>query len=140
MKLTPTKQVISVVVLVTVIAFMASTPGQADNTKQKKPTDNDQTSRPATNNPAIVKPAQIKPNPVPNRPPAPTPQLKTRVTPNGLERITSSGVVRERVERRPDGKHTQHFAPTGRKEWEEVAKPGGTVQKTYYNPGGKVSR
>ena len=71
---------------------------------------------------------------------APTPPLKTRVTPTGLEKTTPSGVIREKIEKRTDGEHTQHFAPTGRKEREEVAKPDGTVQKTYYNPGGKVNR
>lgn len=68
------------------------------------------------------------------------PTLKTREIPNGVEKTSSAGVVRERSERHPDGEHAQYFTATGRKQREEVTKPDGTVQKTFYNPVGRVSR
>src|SRR5206468_1651146 len=45
-----------------------------------------------------------------------------------------------RAEKKPDGEHIQTFAPTGRKQAEEVRKTDGTVQKTHYDLGGKVNR
>jgi hypothetical protein len=76
-----------------------------------------------------------------SKPPAtPAPRLETRPTRNGIEKTTPSGVVRERVEKRHDGEHTEQFTATGRKQREEIAKTDGTVEKKYYNPGGKVNR
>jgi hypothetical protein len=74
-------------------------------------------------------------------PPGSQLQLKNRSTPHGFEMATSSGVVRDKVEKGPDGQqHAQHFTPTGRMESDAVVKPDGAVQKTYYNPSGKICR
>ena len=53
---------------------------------------------------------------------------------------TPSGQVRETMERKSDGDHLQRFAPTGRKQVEEVRKPDQTIQRTQYDLGGKVNR
>src|SRR3989442_1790689 len=77
---------------------------------------------------------------VSKKPATPEPPLQTRPTRKGIEKTTPSGVVRERVEKRRDGEHIENFAPTGHKQREVIAKPDGTVEKKFYNLGGKVSR
>ncbi len=47
---------------------------------------------------------------------------------------------REVMEKKPDGQHTQHFAPTGRLQSQEVRKQDGTVHRTEYDLGNKVRR
>jgi len=75
-----------------------------------------------------------------NRTPAPQPKLETRQIPNGEEKRTASGQVRERLEKKSDGEHTQYIAPTGRVQKEVVQKPDGTQHTKQYAPDGKVQR
>ncbi len=75
-----------------------------------------------------------------NRPLAPQPKLETRQIPNGEEKRTASGQVRERLEKKSDGEHTQYIAPTGRVQKEVLQKPDGTQQTKQYAPDGKVQR
>ncbi len=44
------------------------------------------------------------------------------------------------MEKKPDGEHTQRFAPTGRMQSQEVRKQDGTVHRTEYDLGNKVRR
>src|SRR5258708_20690598 len=60
--------------------------------------------------------------------------------PNGEEKRTASGQVRERMEKTSDGEHTQYIAPAGRVQREVVQKPDGTQLTKQYAPDGKVQR
>lgn len=91
-----------------------------------------------TNPPKPVTPDRVD-NPPPVKPEI-TPRLETRPTRTGVEKSTSTGVVRERVEKKRDGEHIEQFTTTGRKQREDIAKPDGTVEKKFYSPTGKISR
>ena len=93
----------------------------------KPPTKTAEPARP------ISKPAE------PVKPPATTVKLETKPTAKGgYIKTAPSGQVRERVEKKADGEHTQHLAPTGKIQKEVVQKPDGTQQTTHYAPNGKV--
>ena len=64
----------------------------------------------------------------------------TKKTPNGEITTTSSGRVKEKIEKKPDGEHVQHFAPTGRVQSEVVHQRDGVQQTTHYSPGGQVQK
>ena len=67
--------------------------------------------------------------------------LVTKPTANGgYIKTTPSMQRREVMEKKPDGEHTQHFAPTGRLQSQEVRKQDGTVHRTEYDLGNKVRR
>ncbi len=67
----------------------------------------------------------------------PQPTLHTKQIANGTEKVTTSGQVRERTEKKPDGEHTKVMAPTGRVQREIVQKPDGTRQTIQYAANGK---
>ena len=87
-----------------------------------------------------VEPAKPLSKPAePVKPPATTVKLETKpTTKGGYIRTTPSGQIRERVEKKADGEHTQHLAPTGKIQKEVVQKPDGTQESTHYAPNGKV--
>jgi hypothetical protein len=66
--------------------------------------------------------------------------LETKPTANGYIKTTPSGQRREVMEKKPDGEHTQRFAPTGRIQSQEVRKQDGTLHRTEYDLGNKVKR
>jgi hypothetical protein len=68
------------------------------------------------------------------------PRLESKPIANGEERRTASGQVRERIEKKNDGEHTQYIAPTGRVQKEVVQKQDGTQLTKQYAPDGKVQR
>ena len=70
----------------------------------------------------------------------PKPTLRTKQVANGEERVTASGQVREKVEKKSDGEHTKYIAPTGRVQREVVEKPNGAKETIQYAPGGKVQK
>ena len=70
----------------------------------------------------------------------PKPTLRTKQVANGEERVTASGQVREKVEKKSDGEHTKYIAPTGRVQKEVVDKPNGSKETIQYAPGGKVQK
>ncbi len=72
--------------------------------------------------------------------PPPQPALRTKQTGNGQERVTASGQIREKIEKKADGEHTRFIAPTGRVQKEEIQKVDGTRQTVQYAPSGKVQK
>jgi len=70
----------------------------------------------------------------------PAPKLTTRETRGGLEKVTSSGQVREKTVKKSDGEHTQYTGATGRVQREVVRKSDGTEQATQYAAIGKDDR
>jgi len=88
---------------------------------------------------------KMKPEALGTRPPPvkspPAVTLETKPTANGgYIKTTPSMQRREVMEKKPDGEHTQHFAPTGRLQSQEVRKQDGTVHRTEYDLGNKVRR
>src|SRR5207247_936278 len=59
---------------------------------------------------------------------------------NGMIKTAPSGKIRERLEKKADGEHTQLISTTGRVEKEVVQKADGSQRTTHYDLGGKTKR
>jgi hypothetical protein len=66
--------------------------------------------------------------------------LRTKQIANGQEKVTASGQVREKLEKRSDGEHTKYIAPTGRVQREVVEKSDGSRHTIQYAPNGHVQK
>src|SRR5204863_8299417 len=55
-------------------------------------------------------------------------------------RRTSSGQLREKVEKKSDGEHTKYVAPTGRVQREVIEKPNGAKETVHYAANGQVQK
>jgi hypothetical protein len=101
----------------------------------------DRTSRTSPAEPARQpKEATTRPTRLTETKQVPVPLVTKEVPGGGRIKTTPSGQVREKVEKKSDGEHTQQFAPTGRVQKEVVQKKDGTQQTVHYAANGRVQK